>query len=344
MSNKISQTNLISIIIPVYNVAKYLAEALDSVLCQTYSNLEIIIVDDGSTDGSGEICERYKQMDERIYLVHQKNKGLSAARNVGLNTMTGYAVTFLDSDDVYYPEYIAEMVDAMLREKAELVMCKFSVHNSTIIKTEEDSNFNNPPIPQGAYDRVTALRSLVEGSINHAVWNKMFRKELWDDVRFPEGHVFEDIDTTYKIIDLCNTVYVLDSILYCRRRHEGSIVYTYSEKNVDDYILASYHFETFVKNNIPTVFSEEQLIYSRRIVLNKLIDFFLLMPDKNGENEKYKLYIRNKIIEIGKDVGIGTSWFRRKVSYKMICICPRLIRFVYPLYCTIQQHMMRCMI
>ena len=106
---------IVSIIIPVYNVAPYLVEALDSVVHQSYGNLEIIIIDDGSTDGSAEICDDYARRDRRIRLIHQENKGIGAARNVGLDIMNGEAVAFLDSDDAYDPDFIEAMVSAMAR-------------------------------------------------------------------------------------------------------------------------------------------------------------------------------------------------------------------------------------
>ena len=120
---------LISVIIPVYNVRHYLKEALDSVIFQTYRNLEIIIIDDGSTDGSREICDDYLD-DSRVTVIHQKNKGLSAARNAGLDIMTGEYVAFLDSDDAYQSSFIEEMVNAIVREVADIVVCKYTVHST----------------------------------------------------------------------------------------------------------------------------------------------------------------------------------------------------------------------
>lgn len=108
---------LVSIIIPVYNVQKFLREALDSVIQQTYKKLEIIIIDDGSTDGSSEICDEYARNDRRLIVVHQKNRGLSAARNKGLDIMTGDVISFLDSDDVYHVHFIETMLNTMLFEQ-----------------------------------------------------------------------------------------------------------------------------------------------------------------------------------------------------------------------------------
>ncbi len=122
---------LVSVIIPVFNTAQYLVEALDSAIHQTYEKLEIIIIDDGSTDDSGKMCDEYARIDERVVVVHQHNSGLSVARNVGLNMMTGEAVAFLDSDDAYHPDFIRIMVEALIREKTDLVVCRYITHSET---------------------------------------------------------------------------------------------------------------------------------------------------------------------------------------------------------------------
>ena len=113
---------LVSVIIPVYNVSPYLRESLDSVISQTYTNLEIIAVDDGSTDDSGRICDEYAEKDTRIKVIHQANRGLSAARNAGLNAMTGEYVAFLDSDDALYPEMVECMVKGMEKNAADIAV------------------------------------------------------------------------------------------------------------------------------------------------------------------------------------------------------------------------------
>jgi len=132
---------LVSVIIPVYNVAKFLRESLDSAVNQTYKNLEIILVDDGSTDGSEIICDEYAGLDSRIKVIHQKNKGLSEARNTGLDIMTGSIVSFLDSDDVFYPDNIRRMVETMLTTNADVVTCR---HENYVTEDRLDSETVKP--------------------------------------------------------------------------------------------------------------------------------------------------------------------------------------------------------
>ncbi len=160
---------LVSIIIPVFNVAPYLCEGLDSVINQKYKELEIIIIDDGSTDGSENICDEYAKKDERIKVVHQENRGLSAARNVGLDIMTGEVVAFLDPDDAFYLDFIKTMVITMVLEKSDIVICKFSIQ-TTVEKLEYDgSGAIYPKLSKKRYDRISALHHVIDGTIDVAV-------------------------------------------------------------------------------------------------------------------------------------------------------------------------------
>ena len=153
-------SSLVSVIIPVFNVQPFLSEALDSVIQQTYRNLEIILIDDGSRDGSEEICDEYARRDERIVVIHQKNKGLSAARNAGLDIMSGNAIVFLDPDDAFQPDYIKAMMTEMICQEADLVICKYALLNSTGKMTKNDSKQGQnytierkeiPPLFSGPY-------------------------------------------------------------------------------------------------------------------------------------------------------------------------------------------------
>ena len=321
---------LVSIIVPVYNVAPYLVEALDSVVNQSYVNLEIILIDDGSTDGSGDICDRYARKDQRIRVIHQKNRGLSAARNAGLDMMNGDAVAFLDSDDAYHPEFISSMTDAMIRGKADLVVCGFSVHHTVGEMTANNQTENVSRIRQGVYDRKGALRAYVEGTINSVAWNKLYKKELWDGIRYPNGHVYEDVDTTYKIVNACNTVWVLDKPLYMYRKRKGSITATYSPSNIRDRMSAQTRFLSFIRDNIPDVFDDAQLLQSRQIWLARLISYYIHFPP--GKEKEFRKELRAHIIESGRETGVDQCRFRIKVCYRMICFCPLILRMLAPVY------------
>lgn len=202
MGVKMKSSALVSVIIPVFNVRPYIAEAIESVLHQTYNNLEIIIIDDGSTDGSEEVCDDYAQRDKRIIVVHKQNEGVSAARNTGLDLLNGDMVAFLDSDDAFHPDFVSVLLEALIRERADIAMCKYTDHCTVEKMKKIGEEKEEPGMEEGVYDRFDALRALNDRKINHAVWNKLYRQELWKKIRFPSGHMYEDVDTTFRIINL----------------------------------------------------------------------------------------------------------------------------------------------
>ena len=176
---------MISVIVPIYNVESYLEEAIESVLHQTYTDLEIILMDDGSTDGSGEICDRYQKKDSRIKVIHQENRGLSAARNAGIDICKGEMVAFLDPDDAFCKDMLQKMSDVMLKSGADIVECNFalykSVHHMDPQKIWKKKKCISPEVNRtGLYQKKDALLMKLEGKIATNVWNKMtynkFRK------------------------------------------------------------------------------------------------------------------------------------------------------------------------
>ena len=142
----------------MYNAKNYLRETIDSLINQTYKNLEIILINDGSTDDSGEICEEYAAKDKRVRVFHQSNKGVSATRNAGLDLMTGDFVAFLDSDDAYQPNCIEKMMDAMTRAEADIVACKYTEQKTIGQMSLNGREKIYPPIKPGSYDTASARR------------------------------------------------------------------------------------------------------------------------------------------------------------------------------------------
>lgn len=320
---------LVSIIIPVYNVAPYLVEALESVINQTYEYIEIIIINDGSNDGSDIICDKYAQKDNRIKVVHQKNKGLSAARNVGLDIKSGEVVAFMDPDDKLHPDYIRIMISKMLKLNADIVICKNSKYYTT-----HKMNFNKvkkiePAVKEGVYNKINALRFLADGLINMNVWNKIYRAELWNDIRFPEGYVYEDVATTYKIFNCSNTICVVDEILYMRRIRPQSITSMHILKNRKDFVKSLFQFELFIKKNIPDIFDENHLRRIRRLRLYQLIICYVLFSyESHSINLYYYQKLRKKIIRLKSEVGINDANIFRKMTYYMICYFPFVLNLV----------------
>jgi len=305
---------LISIIIPAYNVAPYLQEAVESAVTQTYKNLEIILIDDGSTDGTGEICDEYS-FDHRITIIHQMHRGVSNARNVGLEHATGEYIAFLDADDAYHPDFIKYMLDSI--ENADVSVCRFARYKRTLNTKGEPA----PIAKAGCYDRTKALHAHLYGLISTATWDKLYRKELWKNVRFPDGHVWEDIDVVYRILDRCKCVKVVDRILYFYRVRSGNITDTITKESYEDAILAWDHLTMFVEENVPDCFNEGHLSAVRNRQLNRRISAFI-----HGymDAKMIKAYYESKN---PKDF-VLTS----RVAYRMVFFCPWLLKAVYPIY------------
>lgn len=290
---------LVSIIVPVFNVRAYLEEALDSVIKQTYSNLEIIIIDDGSTDGSGEICDFYAQKDSRIQVMHQENRGLSSARNAGLDIMCGEYVAFLDPDDAYHIDYIKELLSVAFRDNADIAVCRYTTQ-----KTEGQLSFNTKAqketsLGTGIYNRRSALHALAESKIIWSVWNKLYHRRLWTHIRFQDGQIYEDVDATFRILDLCETICVIDDLLYLKRIRLGSITDTMTQKNLSDWMSSFSAYKSFIKDRTPREFSYEQLRTVHRSLFNGMLVLYIRSSEKNSRMGRTDLeQCRSQIIRM----------------------------------------------
>ena len=331
---------LVSVIVPVYNVRPYLEEALDSALQQTYRNLEILVIDDGSTDGSGDVCDQYALRDERIRVIHQPNRGLSAARNTGLDKMTGQVVAFLDSDDALHPDMIRHMIDTMVRENAEIVVCGHTTAYTTESMTTQSLAHKKVStfLPaRGTLDRICALRARVDGRIPAMAWDKLYREKVWRSIRFPEGHVFEDIDTIYKVIDRSETVCMLDEALYLYRKRPESITMTISVNHIRDLALSFEHLEAFVFERIPEIYSKEHLKQVRIENIKYLITMYAVLPSRTeydtteAEEELKRQLTTPEVVR-----SVAESGFKTRVAWWMIFHCPQVLRRAYPVYHTIR--------
>ena len=303
---------LVTVIIPVYNVKPYLAESLDSVITQTYGNLEIIIVDDGSDDGSGRICDEYAEKDPRITVIHQANKGLSEARNAGLDIMSGERVAFLDSDDAFHPEFIEKMT----AYDADIVMCRIvSVRTHGHMEALNTDAAGSPEV----YTGEEALRALVENRIRHAVWNKVYKKALFCDIRFPGGKVYEDLYTTYRLFDKSEQIVSLDQILVMHRIWPGSITEKNTVKSLADNVNAYTLLSEFVDHHIPKIFTEE---HSQIILRKKLGGELGLFARGACESDEMILKTAGKL-------DMGKCGFMLRSEFFMFKNCPWLLKAVY---------------
>lgn len=209
---------LISIVVPVYNVEKYLGTCVASILKQTYSNIEVILVDDGSTDCSGKMCDYYMGLDERIKVIHKKNGGLSDARNKGIIQAEGEYITFIDSDDVVSSDYVEYLYNILEENDGEIAICD-PVHcypNEKIVFEQE--TFKRV---YKAEDAIVEM--LYQKSFLVAAWGKLYKKDYFAEIKFPEGMLFEDSAVMYKIFDKAKKIVYGNAKLYGYMHREGSI-------------------------------------------------------------------------------------------------------------------------
>lgn len=178
---------MISIIIPIYNAEKYLRRAVDSIRNQTFSDWELILVDDGSSDGCGKICDEYAGMDSRIQVLHRNNQGVSASRNAGLDVASGEYIYFLDSDDYLPEQALHTLYSRMTEENADLVVAGHS-------RVEADGYIH---CDSGNWPELKTTeeiqRAILQNRLPNFVWGKLYKKELWEGIRMPEGQVMEDL-------------------------------------------------------------------------------------------------------------------------------------------------------
>lgn len=213
----------ISIIVPIYKVEKYLSKCVESILVQTYTNIEIILVDDGSPDQCGEFCDKYARHDSRIKVIHKENGGLSDARNVGIEAATGTYIAFVDSDDYIHPQMIEKLYEAIYRNNADMSICNFEyVYSDMICK----DNCENSPIKD---EVITGKEILIHKLMGSGMWywvvawNKLYRKTLFKSIRFPNGKIHEDEFIIHKICGECNRVVCVPDVLYFYVQRKGSI-------------------------------------------------------------------------------------------------------------------------
>jgi len=212
----------VSIVVPVYNVEKYLITCVESLIGQSYNNIEIILVDDGSTDNCPAICDEYARRDSRVKVIHKENGGLSDARNVGLSVISGELLFFVDSDD-YINRYCLEiMVDEMENANSDIIECR-----SNNFTDGNDPSWECKPLvnERKVLTKDEWLTETRLGKfISCAVWNKLYKSELYKDISFPVGRAYEDEATTYKIINKVEKICRIDGELYLYRLRENSIM------------------------------------------------------------------------------------------------------------------------
>lgn len=227
--SELKENELVSVVVPVYNVEPYLRRCLDSIIGQTHKNMEIILVNDGSTDGSGKICEEYRKKEKRIFLITQENSGLSEARNTGINVARGKYITFVDSDDFIHKRYV-EKLFRNLKDHCAQISC-IGIHrfyNVPFTEYDQESTVR-------VFDNIGAIKNMwYQREITNSAWAKMYEANIFKDIWFPEGMLYEDLGTVYKLFYRAERIVVSTEPLYYYFQRPDSIMnQIFNEKKFD---------------------------------------------------------------------------------------------------------------
>lgn len=241
---------MITIIVPVFSVEQYLPHCITSILNQTYTNLEILLIDDGSQDKCGVICEEYAKKDSRVRVFHTENRGLAAARNLGLKEAKGEYIGFVDSDDWVETDMYRVLLRHMQATDSDVCICGF--WSETVSCTKRFF------YTEALYNGKESLAALINGEIGNYTWNKLYRKELFKDICFPVGKYYEDVVTICAVLSNSRITVILDMPLYHYRQRSDSITYSHSGKNLFDYADAYLNRFFYLKEHQHQLFVENE--------------------------------------------------------------------------------------
>lgn len=284
--------DLISIIVPIYNTSKYLERCIKSIINQTYTNVEILLIDDGSTDNSYEICHQYSKSYENIKAFHKRNEGLSSTRNFGIYKAKGKYISFIDSDDFVASNFLEELYWNLIKEDSDISVCsiyKFTKENKINKKSIVTKTLKN-------FNRYNAMKELIKfnGKLtNHAV-NKLYKKELFKEVNFLVGKKFEDIDFMYKILNESKKISTFDDKLYYYYIRNNSITGNLKKNDIYDKIDIILKRDEFIKENYNNLLDScnEYLVHSFIVIFKQLVK----LEGKNIIKDTKYNYLKEKII------------------------------------------------
>ena len=303
--------DLISVIVPVYNVEKYVKECIDSILSQSYKNLEILLIDDGSTDNSGKICDRYSELDKRIKVVHKNNGGLSDARNAGLNIAKGNFVTFIDSDDIISDDYIESLYVCQLKKNADIVVCRFTrfKNRDELLNYKSTSFYNEYSVSSIDY----YLKTLYQN--DHTLYSvsacaKLYKRSVFDNLRYDKGKMNEDFLLIDKILKKTSKISIIDKKLYYYRISTNSITTSgFNEKKL--YVIN--HCNNLLANESDSLIKQAILIN----MFTRCIELLTIMRESRYTNKKVEKDLWN-IIKCNRKVVIKDKNIRNRIKISVI--------------------------
>ncbi|MCR5769647.1 MAG: glycosyltransferase [Butyrivibrio sp.] len=310
---------LITVIVPIYHVEKYLHRCIDSIIDQTYRNLEIILVDDGSDDGCPEICDEYAGKDNRIVVIHKENGGLSDARNKGIEIAKGEYLAFVDSDDYIHKDMYQIMMDSLFSSESDICMCSYKyVYDG---KAKEKDNTYGSDYKTEIIDGKSAQNNYYMGDKKlelTVAWNKLYKRELFRELRYPKGKIFEDEYTTYKALYKSNKICIVDLPLYYYLQRNDSIIGEMNGQRDSKVVEAYLQRIDFYKSN-----KEESLWQKSVMHCLHMICYFKSMISNADSSCKVSTYSYRK--DFLKEINSYTS------AYKSFSIRAKIEIFIYKL-------------
>ncbi|MCH5237899.1 MAG: glycosyltransferase [Muribaculaceae bacterium] len=303
---------MISIIVPIFNCSEYLDECVNSILNQTYQDWELILVDDGSTDNSGEIADKYASDNSQIKVIHASNGGLSYARNIGIDNSQGDYLMFIDADDIIYPHTLSVLTENSFKYQADIIEGKFSYGKIPLKKPKRKYNSIKLYDSEKAIERVLYQKKLLPSACG-----KLFRSNLFKEIRFQEGLYYEDLNIFYKIFFKANKIVYNDSDIYFYRETPGSIVHSWNSRRLD-VLKVTANIENYMRGNNPSLIAAAR---DRRLSAN--FNIFCLASVNNETQlaidcwEIIKSYRKESLfnikVRIKNKIGIILSFSGRKI-------------------------------
>ena len=282
--------NMISVIVPVYNVAAYLPECLESILDQDYENLEIILIDDGSTDGSSEICDKYAERDLRIKVIHQKNGGAANAKNAGLRIASGEYLSFVDSDDYLEPGAYSHMVGLLQTTGADVVQCAYQ----DVFRDKSEERIKKPG--RSVLNNTEYLSWFTSDWTCGLLWDKLYRRSVFEGIFFEEGHRIDDEYFTYWGIMNSGKICTDDRIIYNYRKRRSSVMR--SPASGEQILLDRIDYLSKRRKNVISRFPALRRAFDRHFV-----EMMVILSRDSRCTKESMARIRKELTAYGKEKG-----------------------------------------
>lgn len=321
------ESEKISIIVPIYNVEKYLKKCVSSLINQTYHNLEIILVDDGTPDNSGTICDEFCLTDERVRVIHKENGGLSDARNAGIECASGTYILFVDSDDFIHPQMV-EVLYRNLKEKgADISICCFEeVQEEESTPDFEEITEENIEVFEG----MAIMEQLIyKNLVTVVAWNKLYKRDLWNDLRYPRGYIHEDEFVIHELLHMAKKTVYTDAKLYYYLQRVNSITGQVKLKNVQDSLEAYERRMIFLKTNQ----YEYMLCETRKDFLFLCIKYYNKLK-KGKEAKQFRIITRKRFAEVFAEPDVRDSLDRE--TMKLYTVFEKSPKMYYAYHTTLR--------